>query len=181
MKFLLFPIFLAFTAMATTQPLYCAEPCHITEATRLLIKQGLKLNRELGFNILGYGGSCAKEIKQLEFIVEMPWKPPLSDARMIFVGILYEWIKEVNDDDKARPYYSNDPMIPENFELRMLLGNFDVSSSKLEPKVSFIFNIGEKIVYCYRDENTGKLTPFLRENYYQVLDSAKSHYQEEKN
>lgn len=145
-----------------------AELNHFEEVRRLLEEEAVFLNTSLGLNIFGCGGLFVEDISALELIVEVPGRLELRKARMIFTAALQDWINRVNADKAARPYFKTFPMTVDNFELRMILQEYDLKSDETDPIPAFIFNVGDKIVYCYRRES-GALTPFLRESFTEVL------------
>lgn len=164
--------------LLTTLSLTFCNPCfskeketeldHFIEVRRLLEEEAVFLNNCLGFTIFGCGGLFVKNIETLELIVEVPGGPNMEMSRTLFAGALQDWINRVNADVQARPYYNNFPMTVDNFEFRMITQNFDVQSCADKPKIAFVFNVGDKIIYCIRT-NEGKLTPFFRENLSEVL------------
>lgn len=145
-----------------------ADLNHFVEVRRLLEEEAVFLNSSLGLNIFGCGGLFVEDIVALELMVEIPGRLELGKVRMIFTAALQDWINRVNADEQARPYLRNYPMTVDNFELRMILQEYDLKSDLLDPIPTFIFNIGDKIVYCYRNE-LGALTPFMRESFSGVL------------
>lgn len=160
---LLIGLFILISNFAVTD-----ELSHFTEVRRLLEEEAVFLNTKLGFNIFGCGGSFVNDISTLELTVEVPGRLELPRARMMFVGALQDWINRVNGDKRARPFYKNFPMTVNNFEFRMILGEYEVKSHIDEPSIAFIFNNGDTVVYCYRKE-TGGLAPFYRETFAEAL------------
>jgi len=161
------PFIAIILALCLSQPLL-SDTYQVEQVRRLLQEEALFLNSKLKFQIFGCGGSFSDTIDVLELTVQVPGKMTLPKARLVFVAALRDWMNRVNCDTLARPYYKNYPMLINNFEFRMILPEFDEKSDEESPKIALIFNVGDKIVYCYRKES-GALTPFLRESYDQAV------------
>ncbi len=165
---------LAVLFASATHPLYSEAP-HVEEAIRLLNEEASFLNMRLGFDIFSTGGAFLENIDRLELAVEMP-EMQLPDVKLMFSAVLINWLAAVNADEKARPYFKNYPMTADNIELRILTTDFDKTSTPEDPKVAFMFNVGNKIVYCIRDEGTRQLEPFLRETYDPIKSKCPAQY-----
>ncbi len=140
------------------------EQPHVHEAFRLLAEESVLLSNKLNMQIIGCGGIFNDSIESLEIVYRVPGRMDITNARLVFIAIIQEWLKRLNSDMQARVFYKNFPMTIDNLELRMMLSEYDERSTKKNAKIALMFNLGKRIVYCYRDKN-GTICPFLRENY----------------
>lgn len=160
--------FVIITMLLPFKAIFCEYP-HVKEASRLLLDEALILVTNYNFKVFGLGGGLLEKINSLELTIETPVCLNLNEARGVFTLILNDWIQRVNKDEKARSFFKNYPMTAENFELRIILGNFDTLSNKEEEKLALVFNDGDKFVYCYRDGETKSLEPLSSESYKDAL------------
>ncbi len=152
------------TAFASFAGLIQGEERHVIEARRYLQEEATVF-QSLGFKIFSWGGSFINQINALMLSVELPVTVDFSNSRTVFTICLFDLISSVNENKQAYPYYKNYPMTVENIEFRMITKDFDTLSSHKDPVVSLIFNVGDKIIYCHRDETTKSLVPFFRESF----------------
>lgn len=162
----------AFTSFIAMCGFLQADLCHIEEGKRLVFEEALFLQEKLHFSLFSCGGGYKDCINSLEITVEVPGKLDLPKARIVFTGVIENWLRKINQDQQARPYYKNYPMTLDNIELRMMFADFDIESNPEKPRIACVFNVGEKIVYCLRNE-LGVLEPFYRESFREAVAKIK--------
>jgi hypothetical protein len=163
--------FFVFALIVRGAELISADPRPLSEGVRLLSEE-MRYLKGKSFGIFGVGGSFNDAINILELTVECPVSLSLLDSRKLFTTILKDWINRVNADIEAWVYYRDFPMTVNNFELRMMFKDFDTPSSQPDPKISFIFNVEDQIIYCYRNTATNCLEPFFCEKFPQETSSS---------
>lgn len=150
-----------------------ATPAHVTQAKRLLEKEALHLNSYWMQDVVEVGGSFLDTINSFEFTIQAPESLDFEMDRCVYIAMLTEWLEQLNSDKKAQKYYKNFLLTLDNIDLRFLTADFDTASDKENPLLALIFNVGEKIIYCYRDKTTGKLEPFHRETYEEAFQNLR--------
>lgn len=163
------------TILFWNQTIFC-EPQHVEAAIQLLSFESQFIENKLNFKILGVGGSFIDQINKISLIVEIPEKfcpadPNCCvDPRMTIVVLLKHFIDQTNAIEKIKPFLKNYPFTAENFDYQVILPNFQKCSSKQDPKVVFVYNKGNRIVYCYRDAETKRLEPLYSEPFDEALE-----------
>lgn len=143
---------------------------HVEEGMRLIEEQAIFFNREMYFNIFGYGGSFhSGTINQLELTIEIGLQSDLNTSKYLFMCCLLDWEHRINQDERAAKFLRHCPFEINDLQLRIIFGDYDTASTKNSPKVAFVFNSGKKIVFCYRDQDSNMLVPFHRENFDTLL------------
>lgn len=138
---------------------------HVEEGRRLILEEAVFFNRQMNFNIFGCGGSFFDgKINKLELTLESNLQCDLNQSRELFSVCLLDWLNKINNDEKAKFFLKEYPFKGQNLDLRIIFRDYDIPSSKDNPKIAFVFNCGDKIVYCHRDKDSGLLKAFSRDN-----------------
>lgn len=167
---IIFPI-----ALFWNQTIFCELP-HVEAVIQLLSYESQLIKDKFDFKILGVGGSFIEKINKISMLVELPEKfcptdPDCCiDPRMTIVVLLKHFIDQTNAIEKIRPFLKNYPFTAENFEYQVILPDFQKCSSESNPKVVFVYNKGNRIVYCYRDAETKRLEPLYSEPFDEALE-----------
>lgn len=138
---------------------------HVKEGLRLVQSEARFLNNECQFPIISIGGGFFDQINSLQLYAFATHKSDIKMARKAFILLLNAWKTEVNKDEAARPYLKNHPFTIKNFEFGLIFEDYDTPSDPHEEKISFVFNNGNTLVYCYRDRVSRMLTVTFRESY----------------
>jgi len=113
---------------------YSSEVHYEKFAHKITIKTAQKLRNEKGLYLIGIGGQMMGDI-QMMYMGFQYFKPvDVESGRDLLVYSIKLYLKEINNNEKVRPYLHSYPFTVKNIEIRIWIRNPDgskVSSDEL--------------------------------------------------
>ncbi|MFA6118869.1 MAG: hypothetical protein WC688_03025 [Parachlamydiales bacterium] len=131
---------------------------------KLLLKTTNQLEKEKQVKFSGFGGSSDNGLTMLSLSFETDKDYDIQTGRELIVYCAEEFLKNINSDEKIRPYLKNYPFVSKNIEVSVYPQNKNNLTDKLEI-ISFSHG---NIRYYIRDENK-KLIIIHAETYEEAL------------
>jgi hypothetical protein len=138
-----------------------------TIADQLSLNFSKKMKEKFGFDLLGMGGGGFHDFNALSMHFNSPNVLELSEARILILEVVSEFLNSINSDKNIKPYLRNYPFDASN--IRFLIGFTKNNQYPIEGKVAFIgFSYG-KINYATFDHENDRLKNIFRETYDEAL------------
>ncbi|MFA6118867.1 MAG: hypothetical protein WC688_03015 [Parachlamydiales bacterium] len=131
---------------------------------KLLLKTTNQLEKEKQVKFSGFGGSSDNGLTMLSLSFETDKDYDIPTGRELIVYCAEEFLKNINSDEKIRPYLQNYPFDSKNIKVSIYPQNKNNLRNKLEI-ISFSHG---KIKYYNYDENKN-LKIIYEENYEDAL------------
>lgn len=127
--------------------------------------------KEDGFYLFGSGGQMMDNIKKVHLSFDLQKKVEIDEARVMLIDMTQDFIKQVNADEKIRPYLNNYPFDHMNAEFNI---NFkDKRHIYLEEGIASAMMVGNKIYYSKSNSETSPLVTVFEETYAEALEKVK--------
>jgi hypothetical protein len=118
-------------------------------ADKITEKTAEKLQVEKHLCLIGTGGQMMDDIQMMAMSFNYYQEVEIEKARMLIVYAVHDYLLEINNNNKIRPYLHNYPFNSKNVEIRIFVYNSD--RSELPPeKIYCIECINGKIEYYTR-------------------------------
>ena len=92
-----------------------------------------------------------KEVKKLGFRLRSTKKLNLEEARILYVDCVATLLKEVNENEKIRPYLIKYPFTYENTDVLL---SFDDGNISLPPYIALMYQAKGKVYYRHYKKET---------------------------
>ena len=139
----------------------CSSFCHQSQdyekiADKITEKTAKKLKDQKNLVLIGTGGQMMHDIQAMDMSFNYYHEVDLKTARELIIYAINEYLSEINDDEKIRPYLHEYPFTAKNVEIRIFI--YGPDRLKLPP---------EKI-YCITSLN-GTLEYYTRSDHYHPI------------
>jgi hypothetical protein len=94
-------------------------------ADKILKKVAIKVNQETGLIPFGSGGRMLDQIKMMHLAFVCHEPIDIEKARELVVKASDELLREINSDEKIRPYLGNYPFEPKNITIQIFIQKLD--------------------------------------------------------
>ncbi len=148
---------------------------HIAAALSLVRVHGKHfINKVPASKLVGWGGNFQNKINRLEMLYSID-KIPVDGE--FFTLLLFSYLEDISlHEERFGPYLVSFPFTPDEYELRIMLADYQTLSSIEHPKASLIFNIGDTVFFCHREERSKALKVYKKEHLSDLLKSIKERY-----
>jgi hypothetical protein len=126
--------------------------------------------KQKGFYLIASGGQMMDNIKVVHLSFDLQKKVGVDEARLMLIEMTQKFMRQVNADEKIRPYLENYPINHLNAEFTL---NFkDKRHIYLEEGVACAMMVKNKIYYFKSDSETGPLKDLYEETYAEALEKV---------
>ncbi len=123
-----------------------------------------------GAKRVGWGGKFIDKINRIEMLYSIDKMPINSE---LYSMLLFSFLEDINlHEERFGPYLATFPVSSEEYELRLMLADYQTLSTEKSPKLAFIFNIGDSIFFCHREMVSGCLKVFKQEQFNVIIDKV---------
>jgi len=120
--------------------------------------------------MIGYGGKFIDKIQRLEMVFSSK-KVPFNEG--LYAMMLFSLLEDINDHkERFGTHLAKFPVTSEEYELRIMLPDYQVLSLPENPKLAFIFNIGDTIFLCHRETVSKRLRIYTKMNFGDVINTV---------
>ena len=110
------------------------------------------------------------KIRRIEMVYSSKVIPFDAD---LYAMMLFGMLEDLNNHkSRFEPYLAKFPVTSEEYELRIMLPAYEELSSTENPKLAFIFNIGDTIFLAHREETSKSLRVYKEVNFGEVIDKV---------
>ncbi len=143
-------------------------PKHEKIANEITRSTSKKLKAENGLYLIGTGGSMMNDVKMMFMSFNYFNTIKIHKARDLLVHCVEEYLLNINNNEKIRPYLHDKPFGPKNIKIDIWFRNSDNTIPSIGELqcVSFSRN---KISYYIIDEKGGLGKSILEETYEEAL------------
>lgn len=122
----------------------------------------IQLKKEKELYPIGVGDGIGEKIRMLAISFRYYKEVDIDEARELLLTAGTVFLKNINANEKIRPFLKNDPFGPENIEIRIFINNPNGSEVELG-KLTVISLIDGILEYDVRNPITERLTTFNEE------------------
>ena len=157
-------------ARGYSAPFKVFEDFHIEAALSIIrVHSRYFITKIPGAALIGWGGAFVDKINRIEMLYSIEKMPISSDFYAI---LLFSFLEDLNlHEERFGPYLATVPVSPDEYELRLVLPDYHTLSPKESPKAAFIFNIGDIIFICHREQTSKSLQVFKKERFSSIIDA----------
>ena len=125
-----------------------------------------KLKTTPGLHCIGTGGGMMNHIRMMAMSFQLFREVDLPEARRILVSVTTEYLKEINDSKRVRPYLKEYPFRVENIEIMIFIrkeNNDDVGPNQ----INYMSANRGLLKYCLPDKPGSYVEQILHEETYE--------------
>jgi hypothetical protein len=143
---------------------------HIQAAQSIIRVHGkMFLTKIPEVKLIAAGGRFVDKIHRINMIYS---SEKVRFDEEFYAIMLFSYLEDLNNhEERFRPYLSNFPLTSENYELRIMLPDYKTVSSKESPKPAFIFNIGDTVYLCHRENQSKQLQIYKRVEFGKIIEN----------
>ncbi len=164
--------------------LFFLTACGVREADHCKISKSITANyvnecaTPQGLALIGYGGAMLDDIQSITLTFLSFDRLTVDEARVLYIGMMEDFLQRINTDDSIRPYLHNFPFEERNIELT--IGFEDTKRKITSDGHVALMSIGKdhKIYFAAYDSDTQKFYDLHEESYNEALQLAKHTYLE---
>lgn len=118
---------------------------------RRIIKTGKRLEQKYNMSISSIGGATKEGLWLLTVTFNRRGEPmTIEEGRRVIIDCIQEYLKDINNDEKLRPYLKVYPFTIDNLDVAIINSAKD-GSLVFDPILELITSRQEKIIYRTRD------------------------------
>ena len=129
-----------------------------------------KLKEKKNLILIGTGGQMMHEIEMLAMSFNYYQEVDLNTARNLIVYAINEYLSNINDNKKIRPYLSNYPFTSKNVEIMIFV--YGPNRLELPPEEIYCITSRKGIIRYYTRSDRDH--PICKETYEQALQAISS-------
>lgn len=164
MKYFIGIIFLFFISCSSNYQI--TEDEKLVDAITAITAKKLQAGKNL--ILIGTGGSMMDEVKMLAMSFQFFKEIEIEEARNLTVSAVKEYLAEINNNQKIRPYLSNYPFEPKNVEILIWVRKPDGSAPK-SGNLDFIAAVDGLIKYYTTEQDSIHVKRIYSETYEEAL------------
>ena len=139
MKWILFLAFIAASCNKIIPP----PPYNKSEiAHQIIFRTAKRLSREMELIPIGFGAQMMDEVKMLKIAFQCRRPIDIEEGRKMLVYAANEFLREINSDEKIRPYLGIYPFQPKNVEIAIFLQHPDGSDTNTDELAVIVMRDG---------------------------------------
>lgn len=124
----------------------CMMPHYEKVADRITARTAKKLEKEKHLYLIGTGGGMMYDVRKMSMDFQFYHELDLKESRKLLVDVVEEYLREINNSEKIRPYLHNYPFTVKNIEIGIWIYNPDKTDLPPE-KISYISALDGVIDY----------------------------------
>ncbi len=141
---------------------------HCQYADKVMHSYSKKVKKEKDLDAFGMGGELMSNVKSLYLKYVSDSKITLDEARPLLVECIEDLLKEVNNNEKIRPYLNDYPFTAKNLEFGILF--LDKSGEFIaEGCLAGVTSLKGKVYYRIWNVNKNRLEEIYEEAYEEAL------------
>lgn len=124
-----------------------------------------------GFAVQGTGGAMMKNIEKVNMSFAIHKKVLIDEARIMIIGTSEDFLREINADEKLRPYLKNYPFDHKNLGFKIAF--IDENNWMNETGIACVMVVKDKVYYEVSNSKTNPLITVYEESYAEALEKVK--------
>ncbi len=120
--------------------------------------------------MIGYGGKFMDKIQRID-VLYVSKKASFNEE--LYAMMLFSFLQDLNNHkERFSPYFAKFPVTAEEYELRIMLPEYQTLSPAEDPQLAFMFNIGDTIFLCHRETISKRLKIYKKMEFSDVIDAV---------
>ena len=120
--------------------------------------------------MIGYGGKFIDKIQRIEMSYS---SKKASFNEELYAMMLFSFLEDLNNHrERFGSHLATFPVTSKEYELRIMLPDYQTLSSSENPKLAFIFNIGDTIFLSHRESASKRLRIYTKMDFGDVIDTV---------